>query len=133
MNTTRYFLIILFFFVFGSFKKREATLITTWIPEYFNEKTKNIIYKQSPNFKKKNAGIQFFTDGKLKVKRSTGTCGTIDANEKINYEIVEGTWTISSDSIIELKYPLWRQSFTEKYKLKELTKNKLVVQIMGWH
>ncbi|OXA78678.1 hypothetical protein B0A65_13185 [Flavobacterium frigidimaris] len=118
-------------FVFSSFKKREATLIGIWKPEYFDEKTKIATYSQSSSFKKKSAGIQFFTDGKLKVKQSTGTCGTMDANEKINYEIVEGTWTISSDSIIELKHPLWGQNLTEKYKLKELTENKLVVQIIG--
>ncbi|AWA31078.1 hypothetical protein HYN48_13830 [Flavobacterium magnum] len=130
MKITSLLISLLFLVFYSSYSEKEIILERTWVFKSYDSKSQTFSYYQRSKFSKSKPGIQFIKEGKLKVKQSTGNCGTIFPGEKIDYEIVDGTWEKLTDSIIVLKHPLWDKNYTEKFKIVELTKNKLVTRIL---
>jgi hypothetical protein len=123
-----FLIIVLPLFCLLSFSTSEIILEKTWVFENYNSTNKTMTYKQKAKFHKNKSGIQFLSNGKLKVKQNTSWCGTGERGEKINWEIVDGSWSISKDSIIIINHLLWGKNNTEKLKIIELSNKMLVVK-----
>lgn len=128
MRKYSFLIIVLPLFCLLSFSASEITLDKTWIFENYNSTNKTMTYKQKAKFHKNKIGIQFLPNGKLKMKQNTSWCGTVERGEKINWEIVDGSWSMSKDSIIIINHLLWGKNNTEKLKIIELSNKKLVVK-----
>lgn len=128
MRNYSFIIIVLSLTVLSSFSTEEITIEKTWVFDSFNRTNETIIYKSKREFSKNKKGIQFLSSGKIKVKQGTSWCGTFSQGEKIDWEIVDGSWTISTDSIIVINHPLWGQNSTERMKIIELKKNQLIVK-----
>lgn len=128
MKKYAFIIIVLPLFCLLSFAGAEITLTKTWVFENYDSTNKTIIYNQKAKFHKKKSGIQFLSNGKLKVKQNTSWCGTVEQGEKINWEIVDGSWSMSKDSIITINHLLWGKNHSKKLKIIELSSKKLVVK-----
>ncbi|TRX22744.1 hypothetical protein FNW25_07975 [Flavobacterium franklandianum] len=127
MKKTKYILItisILFLTSFSNIRKEDNLLLKVWTYENYNNEI--LTYKSQRNFSKKSSGIELKENGILKVKQNVGWCGT----SPITYEIVDGKWKMTTDSIIHLEYKNWNGNVYEKRKIVGLTSDKLVLQIL---
>ncbi|WP_163410849.1 hypothetical protein [Flavobacterium ajazii] len=117
-------LIILFFFAtsFSIKKVPDVSLEKIWVLEnYLNGVS---TYKAKARFSKNKPGIEFKKDGSLKINQNSSWCGT----EPIEYEIADGTWQKTNDSIIAFEHTYWGGTIKLRAKIIQLTKKKLVLK-----
>lgn len=103
--------------------KENRLLLKIWTIESYKDGVST--YKSQDNFLE-NSEIQFEENGVLKIKRNIGWCAT----PPITYQIVDGKWKMTTDSIIHLEYKNWNGNVYEKRKIVELTSDKLVLQVL---
>ena len=81
-------------------------------------------YKTGLDINDDKSGIQFLSDGILKVRQNEGWCGT----EPISYETVSGSWSKTSDSTIKLIYPYWGGKIIDDIVIVKVSKSELHIK-----
>lgn len=109
------FLLLILFICCSSFKIDDNKLLGVWA--YHGEK---FAYAKQKNITK-GPCIVFKEGGELIVRQNAGWCGT----PPISYANFEGTWKVTSDTTLELKYKDWRGITTAEWKVTSLS-NRLL-------
>lgn len=119
--------IIIFAFGFYSFNKPEKKyhgLIGIWVYKSFD---KDIIeYRKSDTFVHDEPGLEFKNKGKLKKRQNTHWCGT----PPVVYRNYRGTWALTSDSTLKIKYKYWGGKAVEDLQIVELSESKLKLKLI---
>lgn len=72
--------------------------------------------------------IEFKEEGVLVVVQNAGWCGT----PPISYGNFDGTWLTNQEGHYELSYAYWGGTVTELWDVKQISKNKLEVEILDY-
>lgn len=126
-NSSPFLWLLITGMILSSFTRQKISLEKIWIYDSFDGALRTWTYTQQAKFQEKMC-LQFLPDGKMWVKQNVSGCGTTFPGEKIQYEIVEGTWELNNDSVILLNYTQFGLDQTEHLRIIELSENKLVVR-----
>ncbi|MFN8153374.1 MAG: hypothetical protein U0Y08_03695 [Bacteroidia bacterium] len=121
---------LLFFvslFVFSAFshpKGKSVRMEKLWVFEGYNLQDKSNLYRSDKKFSRDRHGVQFSSNGKLRVHQNESWCAT----PPIIFETVKGTWKFVSDSVIVVNYPRWGNWQTEEWQILKLTETELEIK-----
>lgn len=93
---------------------------SVWTPSEYTDSL--IVCKRLDKLPNSIYAFQFNIDGKFIEHKNAGWCGT----PPITYALYEGTWSVSSDSILSIEVPYWGGIAQLKRKIVSVDKNKLV-------
>lgn len=115
------------FLISTSMTLNSVTLEKIWVVEKYNSENQTKIYRQESKLRDA-MGFQLLADGKAKIRQNTNWCGTTFPGEKINYETVDGTWHLTTDSILVINYIQFGDSTTSRLRIISLTEQTLIVK-----
>lgn len=92
-------------------------IIGKWVYDYDEEGGTSTVYKKADEFEEDNHGIEFKPEGIFVQRQINGWCGT----PPVVYENYAGTWSNSTDSILDIESEFW--GGTHNYKLNIINVN----------
>ncbi len=101
-------------------------LLKTWIAVKIDS-SNNRTYVSAKEFGN-SIGLQFFKDEKIRAQVPTNTSCPSGIKE-VKFEIVDGTWSKLSDSVLITSFPLNGKNISERLKILKLTENELIVKL----
>lgn len=101
----------------------KKALLGTWV--YTNHAYDSREFYKELTFAQNEPGIQFQKDGKLIKRQNAGWCGT----PPITYNNSEGTWKVTSDSTIIIRYKYWGGTTEEEWLIQEVDKDYLRIEV----
>lgn len=124
----RYSLLLFVMFVFTSFfsqdDKRYEIKRKIWV--YQTYKNGVMGYKSQSKFFRESTGFQLLEKGKLRIRQKSSWPGMDPAT----YELANGEWEISSDSILTFRFKYLYEDKTERRKIVKLTPDWMFLEIM---
>lgn len=100
-------------------------LVGSWIDEAYPDTL--ITYSRASHIPDNTFGWTFNQDGTLMQRANSGFCGT----PPISYSTYDGDWT-ANDSIIDINVEFWGGTSLIKWKIIEISENKLIVSILSY-
>jgi len=104
------------------YKDLNEEIIGVWVYKNYNDSSSE--YKKKNSFDKNEPGIKFKRNGKLIKRQNVGWCGT----PPITYDNFQGTWKITSDSTLTIRYKYWDGMAEEDLLIVELNNKKLIIE-----
>jgi len=101
--------------------KEKNPLCRVWIFECNDPN--GAVYQHQRAFEHNKPGIQFKSNGVLRVRQNTSFCGT----PPVEYETVRGSWKMLNDSTLALEYPFWGGHMSRKVQVMKLTQDLLIL------
>lgn len=117
-------------FLMSSFSNENVSLEKIWVYQKYNEKNQTFIYESGVKFKDAMC-FQFLLGGKAKIRQNVSGCGTVMPGKKIEYETVEGIWTLTPDSVLIIQHLQFGIENTQRLKVVKVTEKQLIVK-MGY-
>ncbi len=123
--------LILLLFVLISANQKQQTiskkqLIGIWLFEENSSSENSATLLKSKKFKEDEPGIQLKKNGKLVKRQNAGRCGT----PPISYANYEGTWAMTGNSTLTVKYEFFDGTIEEDWKILETNKNRLKIVVL---
>ena len=81
---------------------------------------------KSKKFREDEPGIQLKKNGKLVKRQNSGGCGT----PPISYANYEGTWAMTGNSTLTVKYEFFDGTIDEDWKILETNKTRLKIVVL---
>ncbi len=100
-------------------------LLGSWIFESYGEETR--IYQKTSQIPPDKGAYTFLKDGSLIVRQNVGWCGT----PPITYGNYEGTWKMTSDSTLIIKYPFWGGTTQQQLQITSLDEHQLAFKTIS--
>ena len=97
-----------------------------WVLESYEVET--TVYSRQNSFDKDKPGICFLKGGKLLKRQNSGWCGT----PPITYTNNEGTWELSGDSTIRIRYKFWGGTAEEEWQITSLDDKRLNIKSLSY-
>jgi hypothetical protein len=101
-------------------------LIGIWLFEENTSSENSASLTKSKKFKEEEPGIQLKKNGKLVKRQNSGKCAT----PPISYANYEGTWKMTGESTLIVKYEFFDGTIEEDWKIIETNKNKLKIIVL---
>jgi hypothetical protein len=123
--------LILLLFVLISANQKQQTfskkqLIGIWLFEENTSSENSASLTKSKKFKEEEPGIQLKKNGKLVKRQNSGKCAT----PPISFANYEGTWKMTGESTLTVKYEFFDGTIEEDWKIIETNKNKLKIIVL---
>ena len=123
--------LILLLFVLISANQKQQTiskkqLIGIWLFEENSSSENSASLLKSKKFREDEPGIQLKKNGKLVKRQNSGRCGT----PPISYANYEGTWAMTGNSTLTVKYEFFDGTIEEDWKILETNKNRLKIVVL---
>ena len=123
-------LLLLLFVLIAASRDEKAIakkqLIGIWLFEENTSSENNASLLKSKKFREDEPGIQLKKNGKLVKRQNSGRCGT----PPISYANYEGTWAMTGNSTLTVKYEFFDGTIEEDWKILETNKNKLKIVVI---
>jgi hypothetical protein len=123
-------LLLLLFVLIAASRDEKAIakkhLIGIWLFEENTSSENSASLTKSKKFKEEEPGIQLKKNGKLVKRQNSGKCAT----PPISYANYEGTWAMTGNSTLTVKYELFDGTIEEDWKIIETNKNKRKIIVL---
>lgn len=104
----------------------KAMLVGVWIYDKYEDEA--VKYVKHKAFEKDVSGIKFKKNGELVRRQNVGWCGT----PPITYSNYDGTWKVTSDSTLTIRYKYWGGDAEQDWLIKELSASVLKIKRLDY-
>lgn len=130
LNLKYYHSLMALFFVMlvcPSFSFENVLVNKYWVHQKYNETNQSYCYRTDTKFRDVSCYL-FLPDGNAKIRQNVSWCGTMAPDAKMEFETVEGKWSLTQDSILVIEHIQFGVNDTLRLKIIELTANQLIVK-----
>lgn len=106
-------------------KNNSDDILGYWVVEKWDSDG-TVTYRKVRIIPADSPGLEFIAGGELQDKKNSGWCGT----PPISYGFFKGNWEISEKNILSLKSRYWGGSESSRFKIIELTKKEMVLELI---
>lgn len=106
---------------------KTESLLGAWRLSSIDKKdNRYCIYEKVKQLDDNSFGLQFLPKGKLRVCQSKSWCPVGETS--INFETIEGSWSMLNDSVVQLQYPHFDSQVKDSRIVKWDDSNYLVLK-----